>query len=46
MNYFTFIKPLTNLNKVYVIEAEKYYYQNEVVEILEKDFINCCFEVK
>ena len=46
LNYFTFIKPLTNLSKVYVIEAEKYYYENEVLEILEKDFINCCFQVE
>lgn len=44
--YFEFITPISNIRNVYVIEADKYFNDDNVIKILEKDFIAKCFSVK
>lgn len=41
--YFDYIKPITNLKKIYVIEAGIYYYDKIAVQILEDEFIKNCY---
>lgn len=44
--YFEFVTPISNIRNVYVIEADKYFNNDNVIKILEKDFIATCFSVK